>query len=252
MKTSWHNQEVADRFDCYCDVLEQVLGYRAVFQLLQHGTKDCITLLDYGCGPGKVALRLAELSNKKIIAVDNSENMLMIARAKRAHPLITYCKIFENSLHFIEDATLDGAMACFVFINNPYEKNIYAITKEIYRVLKTGSSFVVLDTHPDSTGIPFLTFMNGLPGKIYGYGENRTEWLHISGQDDLILYDFHWPISMYKKLFKEVGFKSITLHEPTIKNIPQSELRSLISLYPNHSWENEANYPPFVIFQAVK
>ncbi len=37
--------------------------------------------------------------------------------------------------------------------------------KEIYRVLKPDSPFVILDTNPDSTGIEFSTFRNGIPGK---------------------------------------------------------------------------------------
>ena len=48
------------------------------------------TLLDYGCGPGKVAERVAREYGIGVIAVDPSAEMLAIASRRYCHPLVTY------------------------------------------------------------------------------------------------------------------------------------------------------------------
>ncbi|WDF02003.1 class I SAM-dependent methyltransferase [Shouchella hunanensis] len=250
-KTSFKEGMVANQFDAYNDILEQTLGFRFVFQALIENP-DSKTILDYGCGPGKVAYRLAERTDLNIIAVDESKEMLEIAFEKRDHPKIDYRLIQDDRLSFIKDNSVDGAIACYVFINTEKKDRIQRIMKEIYRVLKPQSPFVILDTNPDSTGIAFSTFQNGLSGKKYSYGEARQEWLHIENQDDLILNDFHWPKSMYQELLKKVGFQEIEQIEPTLRDIPAEELQMIEQKHTFNQWKNEWDSPPFVLYRSIK
>lgn len=250
MKTSWKEDSVAGKFDAYNDVLEQTLGFEFVFRTFDKA--EIKKVLDFGCGPGKVAYRLADRIGCNVIAVDESRKMLDIAKAKRQHPHVDYHLIEHDNLSFLPDHSVDAAMACYVFINTDSDQRIKGIINEIFRVLKPGASFVILDTNPDSTGIEFSTFRNGIPGKEYSYGEERNEWLHVPGQADLILNDFHWPKSMYYKLLTLAGFENVTLSEPTLNDIDQEHVKAIEKEFQFNNWKCEKEYPPFVIFKAVK
>ncbi|WGD67447.2 class I SAM-dependent methyltransferase [Bacillus velezensis] len=250
MKTSWKEDSVAGKFDAYNDVLEQTLGFEFVFRTFDKA--EIKKVLDFGCGPGKVAYRLADRIGCNVIAVDESRKMLDIAKAKRQHPHVDYHLIKHDNLSFLPDHSVDAAMACYVFINTDSDQRIKGIINEIFRVLKPGASFVILDTNPDSTGIEFSTFRNGIPGKEYSYGEERNEWLHVPGQADLILNDFHWPKSMYYKLLTHAGFENVTLSEPTLNDIDQEHVKAIEKEFQFNNWKCEKEYPPFVIFKAVK
>src|SRR5699024_2505559 len=195
MQTSWHEEDVAKQFEAYNDILEQTLGFRFVFDLLKNVPAGK-RVLDYGCGPGKVAYRLAETADVQVVAVDESRNMLDIAMQKRSHPRVDYRHIELDRLTFLEDNSVDGAMTCYVFINTSTRERIARSIGEIHRVLAPGACYVILDTHPDSTGLDFSTVRNGVPGKVYGHGEARQEWLHPPNGEDMILHDFHWPKEM--------------------------------------------------------
>ncbi|NBJ70715.1 MULTISPECIES: class I SAM-dependent methyltransferase [Clostridia] len=251
MKTSFKKEIIANKFEAYNDILERTLGFRFVFQTFLSNPK-ITSVLDYGCGPGKVSHRLAKKTGINVFAVDESKEMINIATKKRHHPNINYHLIKNNHLSFLEDNSVGGAMACYVFINTEKKEQILKIMKEIYRVLRPGSLFVILDTNPDSTGIEFSTFQNGVKGKKYMSGEARQEWLHIKDEEDLILHDFHWPKSVYEELLTEAGFQEIDILEPTLKDIPCEELKMIQEKQPDHHWKNEWEFPPFAIYKSIK
>ncbi|RFA32783.1 SAM-dependent methyltransferase [Virgibacillus dokdonensis] len=251
MKTSFKKSDIANKFEAYNDILEQILGFRFVFETLQSNPKIA-SVLDYGCGPGKVSYRLAEKMGVNVYAVDESKEMMNIASEKRSHPNIKYHLINNDHLSFLQDNSVDAAMACYVFINTEKKEQILTIMKEIYRVLTPQASFVILDTNPDSTGVEFSTFQNGRKGKTYRSGEARQEWLHLEQQDDLVLHDFHWPKSVYEELLTEAGFQEIEVIEPTLKDIPEAELKMIQEKHPFHHFKQEWEHPPFVIYKSMK
>lgn len=253
MITSWKESSVSDAFEAYRDLPEQILGYRTVFRQLGLQCPDHHNILDYGCGPGKVALRLVRRnSDKRIVAVDESSDMITIARRKRAHPRIDYRLIRDDRLDFIPESSMDAAMACYVFINTASKERLLRIVKEVHRTLGSGAPFIILDTNPDSTGVEFSTFLNGRPGKRYECGELREEWLRVPGKPDLVLRDRHWPKEVYHQILEEAGFRRVEQHEPTLKEVPEDELREFENLYGPCDWKGEWTYPPFVVFSAFK
>jgi ubiquinone/menaquinone biosynthesis C-methylase UbiE len=98
METSWKSEDISSKFDKYNDMLEYILGFHFLFKIIQ-SDKSVKTILDYGCGPGKVSLRLTELSSDySIIAVDESEKMLNIAKQKEI--TLTSAIIILAMIHF--------------------------------------------------------------------------------------------------------------------------------------------------------
>ena len=252
MTSSWNVTDVCDGFESYQDLPEQLLGYRFVFRKIKPERENCQKILDYGCGPGKVAFRFVQMTNKQVLAVDESPVMLSIASKERVHPLIEYQLVSNNKLEFIEDNSLDGALACYVFINLDDEERIIDIFKEIHRVLKPETPFVILDTNPDTTGVEFSTSRSGVPNKNYGYGEAIEVVLYTPSKPDLILSNYHWPKSMYQNALKVAGFSDVSCYEYTLADIPENELHEFEVVNEFRDWKGEWQSPPFVIFQAVK
>ncbi|MCZ0980279.1 class I SAM-dependent methyltransferase [Streptomyces diastatochromogenes] len=168
-----HTAAFADAFEAYDDLPERLIGYPAVFHALGIGSCAVRTVLDYGCGPGKVATRVVEASDASVIAVDRSPHMLELARTRRPHPRIDYRAAEDGGLGSLTDGSVDAAMACFVFTTTGDIADLHHIAAEAHRVLRPGGRFAVLDANPRTAGIRFSTFRGGEPGRVYTKGERR-------------------------------------------------------------------------------
>ncbi|MGW0997785.1 class I SAM-dependent methyltransferase [Streptomyces sp. NPDC002520] len=251
MGTDWYDSAtVADGFDAYDDLPERILGYPQVFARLGLGDPDVTRVLDYGCGPGKVALRMAdEYGDLEVTAADISAPMLRIARARRPHPRIHYHLLTEARLPLPADS-MDAALSAYVFINIPDLDTIRAITTEVHRVLRPGARYTILDTNPDTTGVPFTTFRSGDPGRHYLTGEHRRVLLHQPGGNVLELIDHHWPRQTYADVLTDAGFAAITFTEPLLDDVADpGTVRGTLLDTPEPA---EATTPPFLIVTGVK
>lgn len=252
MGTSWKKLEVSEAFNQYNDMLENVLGYEVILRMIKQD-KNVRRILDYGCGPGKVSRRLIDMDeNLEIIAVDQSQNMLDIAQKYRSHKNIRYRLVENNSLSFVESNSIDCIITCFVFINNSDYQKIAAIIKEFERVLKKGGKFIILDSNPDAAGESFSTFTNGVHGKKYMEGEEKTQTLKISGQEDLVLHDWYWTKENYLKWLEEANLRLSNMYEYTIKSLPQDIADECMRKYADYTWGGELEKAPFIIIEAIK
>jgi len=158
----------------YVEVDDRVgwaFGYPFALRALGVGGPDAPeTLLDYGCGPGKVAQRVARRYGLRVVAADPSAEMLAIATQRHSHPRVTYHQVPENPPTLLADESIDAAMTCFVFVVLPSREQLRAIVAEVWRVLRPGGRFVILDPHPDQVGVQFCSFRSGEPGVTYQEG----------------------------------------------------------------------------------
>lgn len=199
------------------DRLEWVFGYPFALRALgigEHGAGR--TLLDYGCGPGLIAERIARARDVRVVAVDASAEMLGIATAQHAHPRVRYHQVLANRLTFLPDASVDVAMCCFVFIVLPAREQLLEIAAEVCRVLRPGGRFVLLDPHPDHTGVPFTTFRCGEPGVSYRDGDPRQARLLLTDGSWLELADFYWSAHTYRQVLSDAGFTDLRTEAPTL------------------------------------
>jgi len=250
MGTNWKTGDgVATGFDSYDDLPERVLGYPTVFAALRLGEPDVRTVVDYGCGPGKVSLRVAQRHDVRVHAADISATMLDIARTRRAHPRVAHHLLDRPRLDFLADDSVDAAMCCYVFINIGDLDVIRAIAAEAHRVLRPGGRFAVLDTNPDTTGIRFSTFESGEPGVRYEAGAQRRVLLHLPDGGVLELLDHHWPRDTYGEVLTAGGFRDVTVAAPLLGDVAGAEVAgSLLEV----ERPAEAVHAPFLITVGVK
>lgn len=274
MGTRWDSAQTAEGFEAYDDLPERVLGYPAVFEAIGLGRPDVRTVLDYGCGPGKVAARMVRRCPwARVVAADASPAMLDIARRKRSDPRIGYHLLDGQRLPFLEADRVDAAISCYVFINIGSWATIESIVAEVYRVLRPGGRYAVLDTNPDTTGIAFATFRSGDPDRRYHPGEQRRVLLDRPGSEPLELLDYHWPKASYRRLFESAGFRQIRILEPLLpspttgppaepaRRAERAELTGPAEpvglakpeeLTETAGWTSERTHPPFIVVQGTK
>jgi demethylmenaquinone methyltransferase/2-methoxy-6-polyprenyl-1,4-benzoquinol methylase len=110
------------------------------------GKNNPETILDIATGTGDLAISLTKTSATKIIGLDISEGMLSVGRKKieklNLNNKIEMVLADSEEIPF-EDASFDAITVAFGVRNF---ENLEKGLSEIYRVLKTGGIFVVLET----------------------------------------------------------------------------------------------------------
>ena len=122
------------------------------------------TILDIATGTGDLAIQFAEkISAEKIVGLDLSEGMLSVARkkvsGKEISEKIEFVQADSEALPF-EDNTFDAITVSFGIRNF---ENLEKGLSEIFRVLKKGGIFVILETSVPSK-FPFKQgyYLHGL------------------------------------------------------------------------------------------
>ena len=147
-----------DRIAGRYDFLNRVISFRldavwrakAIKEILQ---SDVQLILDLGSGTGDLTFSAANAikGNGRIVGLDFSLPMLMLARAKRGiakHGART--DFIQGSALFppFKDGVFDGVMTAFVLRN---VSDLSLFFSHAFRVLKKGGRFVSLDMFPPST-----------------------------------------------------------------------------------------------------
>ncbi|MCM2495114.1 class I SAM-dependent methyltransferase [Burkholderia glumae] len=246
MKTDWTEDQVSRLFDAYDDRVEAHFGYRPLIATLTGMQGTAIRVLDYGCGGGKVSRRLKAAGVAHVTGVDIAPTMIEKARAAGGADGdgLDYALIRSGSTPF-PDASFDAAVSCFLFINVPEREELGRIAAEVFRVLKPGGRFYILDTNPRTTGVSYPTFRNGHPGVVYHDGDERPVFLDIPGHGVFEIIDTHWDTATYREMLSSAGFAI-----ESVKALGVADTVSALDGEP--AVDDLGGYAPFVLFQATK
>jgi ubiquinone/menaquinone biosynthesis C-methylase UbiE len=108
-------------------------------------------IFDLGCGEGYVSRQLVNRGANSVVAIDISEKMIDAAKSIESEN-ITYLVGDARSMAHFENNAFDTVLAMFLFNYLNVEETAQT-TKEIYRILKPGGSFIMAVPHPS---LPFL------------------------------------------------------------------------------------------------
>lgn len=120
--------------------ISDMAGYERTLERTRHYLKDGDTVLEFGCGTGTTALRLAPAVGR-IVATDISAEMIAIAGAKAAAEgcATIEFKVATPSEMLDADETFDAALG-FNVLHLVKERE--AALKSIHRLLKPGGLFI--------------------------------------------------------------------------------------------------------------
>jgi SAM-dependent methyltransferase len=98
-------------------------------------------VLDFGCGPGRFTVGLAELARCRGLGVDPIQSLLDLAPA---HPAVEYRRLEEGRIP-VEDHVVDVVWICLVLGTITEEKSLRASVAEIERVLRPGGILFLVE-----------------------------------------------------------------------------------------------------------
>ncbi|MDR5588497.1 MULTISPECIES: class I SAM-dependent methyltransferase [Clostridium] len=99
-------------------------------------------ILDVGTGTGILISYLLEKSPTKIVAVDNSENMIKVCKSKYNDKRVEF---IVNDIMNLENYTFDYI---FIYSAYPHFKDKYALFNKLYNLLNKDGKIVI--AHSDS------------------------------------------------------------------------------------------------------
>ncbi|SHG57953.1 class I SAM-dependent methyltransferase [Streptoalloteichus hindustanus] len=245
--TSWESAEVVADYVVLYDLVRWVLGYPFAFRAAGLGRPDVRTVLDFGCGPGLVADRMARRFGVRVHAVDASPEMVDLAAAT-GNPLVEARRVVANRMPFLADGSVDAAISCFVFVCVPARADLRAILGEIHRVLRPGGRFTLLTPNPDETGLVRHSARFGEPHTHYASGDPVPVSLRKhDGWMDIV--DTHWSTATFRELFEEAGFRIVAEERPLA-----ADARDVVDaeLVENAPWVDEHRVGPFLLLTGAR
>lgn len=204
MNIDWDAREYSHAFSFVPQYGEEVL------KLLDPGTAH--TVVDLGCGNGRLTMRLAEMG-MRVIGVDASEDMLAMARS--CYPDLEFVQ--SDALDFTVKEPVDAFFSNAVFHWIDKDKQPLLL-KRINRALKVGGELVC-----------------EFGGK--GCADQVHEALRLNFEKAGMKYfiPFYFPsVGEYAVLLEEAGFKviyALLFDRPTICSNGESGLREWIRMF---------------------
>ncbi|MGW6710847.1 class I SAM-dependent methyltransferase, partial [Streptomyces sp. NPDC054956] len=224
-----------------------LLGYPFVFRTLARWIDSRHVLVDYGCGPGKVADHAARELGAKVLGVDTSPEMLALARASGT-AVAEYHLVEDNRTICLSDGSADAVMCNHVLASLPTEEVVLAVFGEIHRLLRPGAPFVLLATDPACSGTEYASLRIGEPGGRYGPGDELSVRLRRTDGSWQEMRNHAWPVDVYPALLERAGFRDVVQHRPTV-----DEALGLVDaeFAAGRTWAAERANPPLVITTAL-
>ncbi len=185
------------------------------------------TLLDLGCGAGRIAFGLYQAGYEDVTAIDFSSKMIKKAKeiARFFNHRVDLMVGDALNLDF-EDETFDGVIFGFNgLMQIPGRENRRKAIREVYRVLKPGKCFV------------FTTHDRELNKYKVFWKEEKKRW--NKGQQDKDLMEFG-------DRFEEVDLGDLFIHVPVPSEIREDLKQAEFSVEMDSLRSNIAAEPSFV------
>jgi len=228
-------KNIAGSFDNYVTHTETLwmLGYPALVNML--APLENKRGLDYGCGSGLMCRYLQSLG-AVMTGVDISADMIEVARAN-SYPVLDFHHIETGRIDHIPDASMDFAFSLFVLCEIGSKEEILEIMKQIYRVLRTGGHYLIMNANWDrSNGHDFISYrLEYNPALEPGC---RIKAI-LKSEPPIVIEDYFWPREDYMDLLLKSGFRIDAVEEP----LATTDHPNLL---------DEKSHPPFLLIRAQK
>ncbi|MFD4871534.1 class I SAM-dependent methyltransferase [Streptomyces sp. NPDC058412] len=240
---AWSGRDGARAFAAVDAATDWLLGYPFVFRALSRRIGPGSVLVDYGCGPGKVADHAARQLGVRVLGVDTSPEMLALARAS-ATAVAEYHLVEDGRVTGLADGCADAVMCSHVLASLPTEDAVVGVLTEIRRLLRSDGLFVLLTTDPNCNGTEYASLRIGEPGEVYGPGDELTVRLRRTDGSWQEMRNHAWPVGYFPVLLERAGFRDVVQHRPTVDEALTVADPDLAA---GRSWPAERERPPLVI-----
>jgi demethylmenaquinone methyltransferase/2-methoxy-6-polyprenyl-1,4-benzoquinol methylase len=178
---------------------------RFLVSRLPVGPED--TVVDVACGTGAVALELVRRTGCSVVGVDQSPEMLAVARRRLADHRIEFVQAAAQALPF-EDASFDGLTAAYLL---RYLDDLPAGLAELARVLRPGATASLLDFGVPPAPLTRLAWNFWVDAGLPLAGRAISPGWHEVGRflgGSIRRFDAEWPLERLLGAFRDAGFES--------------------------------------------
>ncbi|GHE75111.1 class I SAM-dependent methyltransferase [Streptomyces vinaceus] len=243
---AWSGPAGAEAFAAVEAATDWLLGYPFVFEALSRRIGADDLLVDYGCGPGRVADRAARVLGARVVGVDTSAEMLALARST-APAVAEFHLVRDGRVTGLPDGCADAVMCNHVLASLPTEEALLGVFAEVRRLLRPGAPFVVLSTDPACTEREYVSLRVGAPGASYRPGEEMPLRLLRTDGSWQEVRNHAWPVDRLPALLESARFRDVGQRRPTVEEARALAAPGLVERYP---WTAERAAPPLVITSA--
>ncbi|WP_133895763.1 class I SAM-dependent methyltransferase [Streptomyces sp. KS 21] len=245
---AWSGPAGAEAFAAVEAATDWLLGYPFVFEALSRRRigEDGV-LVDYGCGPGRVADRAARLLGARVLGVDTSAEMLALARST-ATEVAEFHLVRDGRVTGLSDGSADAVMCNHVLASLPTEEAVLAVLAEIRRLLRPGAPLVLLTTDPACTELEYASLRVGTAGAAYRPGDEMPLRLRRTDGSWQEVRNHAWPVGLLPALLERARFRDVTQRRPTVDEALSVADPALVQRY---GWAAERAEPPLVITSAL-
>ncbi len=196
-----HTIHWARRYDLMVSLLSMGRGRRLREEVTERaGIEAGHKVLDVGCGPGRLALHIAEVvgAGGRVCGIDAAEEMVELAasKAEKAGVEVDFRVASAGDLPF-EDASFDRVVSTLVYHHLPDEVKVASLG-EIRRVLAPGGRLVIFDFAPGSGPLPhrLLGALFRLFGHHHAHGHESArplvDWMEEAGLVEPVVGSCSW------------------------------------------------------------
>ncbi|MEV7525121.1 class I SAM-dependent methyltransferase [Streptomyces sp. NPDC091371] len=245
--TDWSGRDGARAFAAVEAATDWLLGYPFVFRELSRRIGPGMVLVDYGCGPGKVADEAARRLGARVLGVDTSPQMLELARASTT-AVAEYHLVENGRATGLTDGCADAVMCNHVIASLPTQEALLAVFTEIRRLLRPGAPLVLLTTDPGCAGTEYASLRIGEPGRVYAPGEPLAVGLRRTDGSWQEVRNHAWPVDLYPALLGSARFRDVVQLRPTVEEALTVADPEFVR---GRAWPAERSRPPLVVTAAT-
>lgn len=152
-KNIWKEKHLTHLFDNYDDTLEfKFLFVPLIEKLKEEGVN---TILDYGCGSGKLTNELSKLNGAEVYGIDISKDAITIAKSRDKKS--KYILIPEER-HLLDKKIFDIIICSFLFVTINEYKHFLSLINEMKSILKTNGKLYIFEFNLEALGLDFYYF----------------------------------------------------------------------------------------------
>ena len=197
-------------------------------------------VLDVGCGDGFFTLAFSQ-NAKFVYGIDNSKKQIEEAQKHSKENI----KFIHSDMLKYEYPKTDIIHASFVLGYLKSKKELESLFKKFFDSLNNNGKVIGIIDAPNATSHDNKKFGSIKKLKSLNEGEELSIELYDNNEQITTLHAFYHTTETIEETLRNVGFKDINWHKPTISD-------EGIKIFGNHFWEDYLNNIDIKYFTAQK